>query len=231
MANDQEEFLRATMGAMDLVYNMARRLLRDREDAEDLAQDTYLSAFRAWTQHRRPRRVEPWLATICLNLARDRYRAKSRRPTEVPLEEGSTVKAADDPEAAALSSLERAALHRAMWGLSEEQRVAITLVDLAGFSTAEAARVMGTPRGTVLSRLHRGRRALADLLGSTVREVIRGMDVPFSQVTMTMVNGHKCDVTAHLKSDDRVILIPSDVALFWRHLGKMNVGADSVFEF
>lgn len=173
MANDQEEFLRATMGAMDLVYNLARRLARDREDAEDLAQDTYLAAFRAWTEHRRPRRVEPWLATICLNLARTRYRSRSRRPTEVPLEEGGAMASRDDPEAAALSSLERAALHRAMRELPEEQRVAITLVDLAGFSTAEAASVMGTPRGTVLSRLHRGRRALARLLGSTVQEVGR----------------------------------------------------------
>jgi hypothetical protein len=64
-----------------------------------------------------------------------------------------------------------------------------------------------------------------------VKEVIQGMDVPFSKVTMTMVNGRKCDVTAHVKSDDRVILIPSDVALLWRHLGKMNVGAESVFDF
>lgn len=173
MAKHQEEFLRATMGAMDLVYNLSRRLVRGREDAEDLAQDTYLAAFRAWTEHRRPRRVEPWLVTICLNLARDRYRMRSRRPSEVPLEEGTTVASSDDPEEAALSSLERAALHRAMWDLPEEQRVAITLVDLAGFSTAETAKVMKTPKGTVLSRLHRGRRALAGLLGSTVQEVGR----------------------------------------------------------
>jgi len=168
MANDQEDFLRATMGAMDLIYNLSRRLVRGREEAEDLAQDTYLAAYRAWTEHRRPRRVEPWLATICLNLARTRYRTRSRRPAEVPLEEGKEATASDDPEEAALASLERAALHRAMWRLSQEQRIAITLVDLAGLSTAEAAETMGTPRGTVLSRLHRGRRALADLLGSTV---------------------------------------------------------------
>ena len=173
MANDQEEFLRATMGAMELVYNLSRRLVRGREDAEDLAQDTYLAAYRAWTEHRRPRRMEPWLATICLNLARSRYRATSRRPSEVPLEEGGAAIAADDPEGAAISSLERTALHRAMWALAEEQRVAITLVDLAGLSTAEAAKTMGTPRGTVLSRLHRGRRALADLLGNAVKEVDR----------------------------------------------------------
>lgn len=173
MASDQDEFLRATMGAMDLVYNLSRRLVRGRENAEDLAQDTYLAAFRAWKDHRRPRRVEPWLATICLNLARSRYRTGARRPVEVELQEGATVAADEDPEAAALATLERDALHRAMWSLPEGQRVAITLVDLGGFSTARAAEVMGTPRGTVLSRLHRGRRALAGLLGTAVEEVVR----------------------------------------------------------
>jgi RNA polymerase sigma-70 factor (ECF subfamily) len=173
MTSDQDSFLRATMGAMDLVYNLSRRLVRSREEAEDLAQDTYLAAFRAWTERRRPQRVEPWLATICLNLARSRYRSRSRRPREVALEEGAAMVGEEDPEGAALASLDRDALHLAMWSLPEEQRVAITLVDLAGLSTAEAARVMGTPRGTVLSRLHRGRRALAGFLGSAVQEVGR----------------------------------------------------------
>jgi hypothetical protein len=90
-------------------------------------------------------------------------------------------------------------------------------------------RLDGYGRGKPENRDRTYRLALPE--GSTVREVIRGMDVPSSRVTMTMVNGHKCDVTAYVKSDDRVVLIPSDVALFWRHLGKMNVGAESVFEF
>ena len=75
-----------------------------------------------------------------------------------------------DPEREALASLDAAALRRAMWSLDEGQRVAIALVDIAGLSTSEAARVMGTPRGTVLSRLHRGRRSLARLLGDQVKE-------------------------------------------------------------
>ena len=90
-------------------------------------------------------------------------------------------------------------------------------------------RLDGYGKGRPENRDHTYRLALPE--GSPVREVIRGMEVPSSQVTMTMVNGHRCDVTAHVRSDDRVILIPSDVALFWRHLGKMNVGAESVFEF
>ena len=75
-----------------------------------------------------------------------------------------------DPEREALASLDAAALRRAMWTLGEGQRVALALVDISGLSTSEAAKAMGTPRGTVLSRLHRGRRSLARLLGDQVRE-------------------------------------------------------------
>jgi len=170
---ENEAFLRATMGSMDLVYNVARRMVRRREDVEDLVQETYLAAFRAWRGHRRPERVEPWLATICLNLARSRFRRLSVRPEEVTL--GQTVEATrtapDDTEREALAAVEREELYRAMWDLPEEQRVAITLVDLSGLTTAEAAEVMRTPRGTVLSRLHRGRRALAVLLADPIPEV------------------------------------------------------------
>lgn len=165
MRNDHEEFLRATMGSMDLVFNLSRRLLRNPADAEDLVQDTFLSAYRAWVDERRPRKVEPWIATICLNLARSRYRSAGRRPLEVPLDEAPERATPEPgPEHLALGSLRREALERTMQALPEEQRVAITLVDLGGLSTREAAEAMGTPRGTVLSRVHRGRRTLAALL-------------------------------------------------------------------
>lgn len=174
MGSDQDDFLRATMGAMDLVFNLSCRLTHSRQDAEDLVQETFLQAFRAWKDHRRPKRVEPWIATICLNLARSRYRSAARRPSEVPLEEWKfEVRSSTDPESRAVAKIEREHLYRAMRELPEDQRVAITLVDLSGFSTYEAAEAMGTPRGTVLSRLHRGRRALARLLGDRIEEVIR----------------------------------------------------------
>jgi RNA polymerase sigma-70 factor (ECF subfamily) len=167
-----EEFLHATMGAMDLVYNLARRFTDRSEDTEDLVQETYLAAYRAWCDHRRPRRVEPWIATICLNLGRSRYRTAARRPVEVSIEERDfRAPEVGQPEAAAEAATDRRALFEAMERLPQEQRVAITLVDLAGFSTAEAARVMRTPRGTVLSRLHRGRRALAAVLWKELRGV------------------------------------------------------------
>jgi len=166
---ESEEFLRATLGSMDLVYNIARKVVPRPEDAEDLAQETYLAAFRAWLDHRRPRKVEPWLATICLNLGRSGFRHRARRPLEVELTEGAAMEDVSSEEAA-LSAMDRDALRRAMWSLSEEQRIAMALVDLGGFSIDEAARMMGSPRGTVLSRLFRGRRALAALLESEIRE-------------------------------------------------------------
>ena len=160
------------MGAMDLVFNLSRRLTDSRQDAEDLVQETFLRAFRAWMDLRRPKRVEPWLATICLNLARSRFRARARRPSEVALQDWMVERRpSEDPESRA-EGIERDELYRAMHELPEEQRVALTLVDLSGLSTFEAAEAMGTPRGTVLSRLHRGRRALARLLGDRIEEVI-----------------------------------------------------------
>lgn len=166
----EEDFLRATMSSMDLVYNLARRMVRSPDEVQDLVQETYLAAFRAWSERRRPRKVEPWIATICLNLGRSAWRRRSRRPAEVSLEDLGELPAPSDPEADALAAIDREILHEAMWRLPEEQRIALALVDLGGLSTAEAAAAMGTPRGTVLSRLHRGRRALAMLLDQELPE-------------------------------------------------------------
>jgi RNA polymerase sigma-70 factor (ECF subfamily) len=165
-----EEFLRTTMPSMDLVYNIARRMVPRREDAEDLVQETYLAAYRAWQDHRRPRKVEPWLATICLNLGRSGYRHRSRRPQEVSWEEMASFHAEADPETEALAALDRTRVHRALWKVSEEQRLAIALVDLGGFSTREAAGILEVPRGTILSRLHRGRKALAVILRDEIQD-------------------------------------------------------------
>ena len=67
--------------------------------------------------------------------------------------------------------------------------------------------------------------------GSTVGDVIQGMGVPSDRVTMTMLNGRKCTVGSGVKTDDRIILIPSDVAALWAFLGRQNLGAESVFDF
>jgi hypothetical protein len=67
--------------------------------------------------------------------------------------------------------------------------------------------------------------------GSTIRDIINGLNIPFEKVSMTMLNARKCKVSDSVRPGDRVILIPSDVALLWRHLGLMNLGAESVFDF
>jgi RNA polymerase sigma-70 factor (ECF subfamily) len=163
-ALDQDLFLQETLPAMDMVYALARRAV-PADEVNDLVQDTFLAAFRAWVDERRPKRVEPWLATICLNLARSRYRERRRRPPELPIEDiDDRLVTADDPADRAVAMVDAEALRRAMWDLPEEQRIAIALVDLADMSVLDAAAVMGSPKGTVLSRLHRGRRSLARIL-------------------------------------------------------------------
>jgi RNA polymerase sigma-70 factor, ECF subfamily len=155
-----EDFLRTTLPASDLVFNLARRLVPDRADAEDLVQETYLRAWQAWTAGRPPRRVEPWLATICLNLARDRARRAATR-LEVTAEDLTEHPDPTDVAAEAIHRVQRTQVERALWALPEPQRLAVTLMDLGGFTAAEAAKLLGRPRGTVLAWVHRGRKALA----------------------------------------------------------------------
>jgi RNA polymerase sigma-70 factor (ECF subfamily) len=157
-----DDFLRATLPALDLVHNLARRLVPGRADTEDLVQETYLRAWQAWTAGRPPRRVEPWLATICLNLGRDR--AGGPPPTLRSRGEVPDLAGPADVEAEAVGHLRRSQVERALRALPEPQRVAVTLVDLGGFTAAEAAQVMGSPRGSVLAWVHRGRKTLARLV-------------------------------------------------------------------
>jgi RNA polymerase sigma-70 factor (ECF subfamily) len=161
MASD-EEFLRA-LPALDLVHNLARRFVRERADAEDLVQETYLRAWAAWSSGRRPRRVEPWLATICLNAGRDRARRAAARP-ETPAAAVADLPDGVDVAEEAIRRVHRGLVERALWALPAEQRVAIALMDLGGLTAAEVAKVTGSPRGTVLARVHRGRKALARLI-------------------------------------------------------------------
>jgi RNA polymerase sigma-70 factor (ECF subfamily) len=158
-----EEFLRATLPALDLVHNLARRLVPTRADAEDLVQETYLRAWQAWTAGRPPRRVEPWLATICLNLGRDRARRAATR-LEAAAEDLADHPDPTDVAAEAIHRVHLAQVHRALWALPEPQRLAVTLMDLSGFTAAEAAHMLGRPRGSVLAWAHRGRKRLARLV-------------------------------------------------------------------
>lgn len=166
-ADVQDDFLAATLPSTDLVYNLARRLMRDPEQVEDLVQETFARAFEAWIDGRKPRKVEPWLATICLNAGRSLWR-KASTQREIPSDTMPVEPDDADVEADALHALRRESIDEALWHLPEEQRVAITLMDLDGFTATEVAKMTGSPRGTVLTRVHRGRKRLAKLAAKKV---------------------------------------------------------------
>lgn len=164
-----DEFLAGTLPCLDLVYNLARRMLRRPEDVEDLVQETYLHAFGAWAEGRRPRSIEPWIATICLNAGRSWLRRASTRYEDPDdLDRFEDLLASGDVEEEALERVRRELVHRALWRLPEGQRIAIALMDLDGLTAAQVAKATGWPRGTVLSRVHRGRKRLAELIGGKV---------------------------------------------------------------
>ena len=166
MDNAEQEFLEATLPHLDTVYRVARHLGGDRWNAEDLVQETYLRAFAGFSHHVGPS-TRAWLVTICHNLARSEGRRRGRRVVE-------HLATVEDPDSAGpddsdvnrdvQARLDREAVARALSTLSEEQRLAIVLMDLAGHSASEVAQMLGVPRGTVLARVHRGHRRLARLL-------------------------------------------------------------------
>lgn len=162
-----DEFLSATLPALDLVYNLARRAAPDAGEVEDLVQETYLRAYEAWVRRRRPRRVEPWMATICLNAARSRHRLAA---TRLEVADGREDLRPDpvDVEEQVIAGIQRSLVHRALWRLPEEQRIAVSLMDLGGLTAREVARITRAPRGTVLARVHRGRKKLAAMLERSV---------------------------------------------------------------
>jgi RNA polymerase sigma-70 factor (ECF subfamily) len=151
-----------------MLYNLARKLCRSPQDADDVVQQTYVHALQAWTRQR-PERVGPWMATICLNVVRSEYRRRQARPVEIldPFA-GSTVGSPDDTAEGAVARVDRAAIDGALRQLPAAQREAVTLMDLCRFTAAEVAEITGVPRATVLSRVHRGHKRLAGLLDGEV---------------------------------------------------------------
>src|SRR5918994_926056 len=158
------DFAHATLGHLDMLYNLARNLTRSTQEAGDVVQETYLRALVAW-ERQRPDRVGPWLATICLNVVRAEYRRRQARPVEIlAWAPGDGIGASGDTADEAIASLTGDAIQEALGQLPAAQREAITLMDLCRFTAAEVAAMTGVPRGTVLARVHRGHKRLAVLL-------------------------------------------------------------------
>ena len=171
MSVDHRAFLDATLPYLDVVYQVARHAAGDGQDPEDLVQETYLRAYEAFGSWR-GQNMRAWLAAICLNAARSQARRRRRRPWEasfgVPLDAFPVADAAgrhaDDVADVVIAGLDAQAVARCLALLPEPQRVCIVLMDVAGYTAREAAEALGCPRGTVLARVHRGRRRLARLL-------------------------------------------------------------------
>src|SRR5476651_1899540 len=157
----------------DQVYRVARRLVGSREEAEDLMQDAYARAFRSWHQYQPGTNLRAWLLRILTNLNIDRGRRTQRSPDLQPLEEGdyflynrleSTLPDENPDEERVIERLSQNAVVEALADVPHDFRDVIVLVDIGEFSYADAARILDIPIGTVMSRLHRGRRILKQRL-------------------------------------------------------------------
>ena len=172
-ARDRVRFEEEALGLADQVYRVARRLVGTREEAEDLVQDTYARAFRAWQQYTPGTNLRAWLLRILTNLNVDRGRRVQRTPDMQPLEEGDYYLANRMAESAGEEALEQDrvverlsqdSIVNALSSLSHDFRDVVVLVDIGDFSYADAAQILDIPIGTVMSRLHRGRRQLKQRL-------------------------------------------------------------------
>jgi len=168
-ARDRVHFEEEALELADQVYRVARRLVSTREEAEDLMQETYARAFRAWRSFQPGTNLRAWLLRILTNLNIDRGRRQQRSPDFQPLEEGDYDLATRLEESGREANVDQERVDdrlsqddvvHALSAVPHDFRDVIVLVDIGDFSYADAAQILEIPIGTVMSRLHRGRRIL-----------------------------------------------------------------------
>src|SRR5438309_3154718 len=174
-ARDRVRFEEEALALADQVYRVARHLASSREDADDLVQDTYARAFRSWRQYTPGTNLRAWLLRILTNLNIDRGRRQQRTPDSQPLEEGdyflyNKLEASSDGATDEDRVVERLSQNDVVAALSHvphDFRDVVVLVDIGDFTYADAAQILDIPIGTVMSRLHRGRRILKQSMAET----------------------------------------------------------------
>jgi RNA polymerase sigma-70 factor, ECF subfamily len=173
---DPATFADQAMEYMSSLYSAALRMTRNRADAEDLVQETYLRAYRGFGGFQEGTNLKAWLYRILTNTYINRYRAQQRRPEETDLGEGEdfylfrqlggleAARASRSAEEELLDWFTETEVKDAVEALPENFRMAVLLADVEGFSYKEIAEILDIPIGTVMSRLHRGRKALQKAL-------------------------------------------------------------------
>jgi RNA polymerase sigma-70 factor (ECF subfamily) len=176
----RERFERDVLPMLPGLYGAAMRLTRNPSDAEDLVQETYLRAYRGFAGFQEGTNLKAWLYRILTNSFINTYRKKQREPQTVEgpddVEDwylydklgGRSVEVSAENEV--LDRIPDADVKAALESLQENFRIPVLLADVEGFSYKEIAEIMDTPIGTVMSRLHRGRKALERALWETAKE-------------------------------------------------------------
>ncbi len=175
----RERFEREVLPLLPNLYSAALRMTRNPADAEDLVQETYLRAYRGFSGFEEGTNLRAWMYRILTNTFINSYRKKQREPVTVQEDDldewylyDKLGESGVEPsaEAEVIRSMPDEDVQRALEALPEGFRLAVLLADVEGFSYKEIAEILGIPIGTVMSRLHRGRRALEKALWETVRE-------------------------------------------------------------
>ncbi|MFN8052840.1 MAG: sigma-70 family RNA polymerase sigma factor [Acidimicrobiales bacterium] len=169
---DPAAFANDAMPFMDQLYTAALRMTRNPSDAEDLVQETYLRAYRGYERFEAGTNLRAWLYRILTNTFINSYRAKQRRPQESDLSDVEdlylyrrlggveTAQLGQSAEDQLMDLLSESEVKEAIEALPDKFRLPVLLADIEGFSYKEIAEIVDVPIGTVMSRLHRGRKAL-----------------------------------------------------------------------
>lgn len=179
-ARARTEFEEQALPFMDQLYGAAMRMTRNPADAADLVQETFVKALASWATFTQGTNLKAWLYRILTNTYINLYRKRQREPYQGTIDEledwqlggaeSTTATSSRSAEAEAIDRMPASVVKNALQTIPEDFRMAVYLADVEGFAYQEIADIMKTPIGTVMSRLHRGRRMLRDLLAEYAKE-------------------------------------------------------------